>query len=360
MRRTLIVLHRWVGLAVGVVLFVIAVSGTTLVFENAIDRALNPTLWNVAATGPILALDTLVSRVERSAPGRSAGSMSLSSQAGRAWTANVSGLTIFFSPYTGAITGSRTPQESQASFARRLHVLHVELFAGPIGRSIVGAVSGIALLLVISGMTLWWRDKLLRVQTRASWKRINFDLHHAAGILASLVLIVITASGLVVHYDGLSKAIQSLDAAPTPPPPKQPDLATPASAKPSFEAIATTARHALPGADVMFIALGTKSAPATVAMRFPEDRTPGGRSRVFINRYTNMLLGVTSTRDAHIGTRLDNLKRSLHTGDILGPVTRAVWFMATLFLTAQIVTGTLMWWNARPARKSSRHTRPSP
>ncbi len=352
MRRALVFTHRWVALVTGLVLLVTSASGASLVFENAIDRALNPELWFAEGSGPPLSLDTLAARVAASGAGHTVSSMNLTSAPDRAFTASAGGLSVFINPYTGAITGTRTPQQSQATLARLLHVLHVELFAGPTGRSIVGIASGIALLLVLSGTILWWRDKFWRVNTGASWKRINFDVHHAAGIFASLVLIVITTSGLVVHYDGLAKAIQSLDTTPPPPPPKQPDNASGAARTPSFDALAAAARTALPGAEVMFISLGAKQAPATVAVRFPEDRTPAGRSRVFLDRYTDSVLAVTSTRNAQIGTRLDNLKRSVHTGDVLGPVTSALWFIATLFLMSQVITGALMWWNARRARRA--------
>ena len=65
-RQTLIVTHRWVALAVGIVLVVIATSGAALVFEGAIDRALNPRLWRVAPAGALLPIDTLVRASNRS------------------------------------------------------------------------------------------------------------------------------------------------------------------------------------------------------------------------------------------------------------------------------------------------------
>jgi uncharacterized iron-regulated membrane protein len=100
----------------------------------------------------------------------------------------------------------------------------------------------------------------------------------------------------------------------------------------------------------MFISNGDDKNPAVLAMRFPEDRTPAGRSRVFVDRYTGAILAKVSTRDAQLGTRIDNLKRSLHTGDILGKPTEAIWLLAVIALASQVVTGFLMWWNARKGR----------
>ena len=48
-RRALLTLHQWVGLAAGLFLIVISISGGALVFENEIDRALN---WSTSFVTP--------------------------------------------------------------------------------------------------------------------------------------------------------------------------------------------------------------------------------------------------------------------------------------------------------------------
>jgi uncharacterized iron-regulated membrane protein len=100
------------------------------------------------------------------------------------------------------------------------------------------------------------------------------------------------------------------------------------------------------------------NAPAAIALRFPEDHTPGGRSRLFVDRYRGTVLLKASTREAGLGTSLNNLKRSLHTGDVLGKPTEAIWFLAAIALAVQGVTGVLMWWNARAGRAAQRARAP--
>jgi uncharacterized iron-regulated membrane protein len=62
------------------------------------------------------------------------------------------------------------------------------------------------------------------------------------------------------------------------------------------------------------------------------------------------VLLVENTRTAPLGTRILNLKRSAHTGDIFGAPTRALYFIVSLGIALQAVTGALIWWNGRRRR----------
>lgn len=349
MTRFLLVFHRWLALAASLVLIVVALSGSAIVFEGAIDRALNPRLWHVDPAGLPLSLDTLVARVRAVAPEATGGGVALSAAPDRAWTVSAGPSQIFVNPYSGAVLGMRSPADRDRSFARRLHVLHVTLLSKDTGREIVGVVTIAALILVLSGLVLWWPDKLWRVRTSASWKRVTFDLHHLLGASTALVLIVITASGVVIHYEPLGEAIGRLDRSQPPEAVVQPDV-EPGTMPVGFDSIAAVARAALPGAALTSVQSPSTNAPAVAALRYPEDRTPAGRSRVYVDRYRGTVLRTVNTRQAELGTRINNLKRSLHTGDVLGKPTAAVWLLASLALVSQAVTGILMWWNARGSR----------
>jgi uncharacterized iron-regulated membrane protein len=41
------------------------------------------------------------------------------------------------------------------------------------------------------------------------------------------------------------------------------------------------------------------------------------------------------------------LKRSAHTGDIFGAPTQALYFLVSVGIAMQAITGVLIWWNAR-------------
>jgi uncharacterized iron-regulated membrane protein len=254
---------------------------------------------------------------------------------------------VLLNPYTGEVLPEPTRPDPLVAFMRKAHVLHTQLLAGRAGSTIVVAVTFIALFLVLSGIVIWWREKLWRVNTSASWKRINFDLHHALGVSAAIVLLLITSTGLWVHYATVDDWMRKLNRSPTPAAPAQPAV-EPGTPVLSFDSIAAAARGAVPGAAIMNIQLppGPKL-PGMVQLRYPEDHTPAGRSRVFVDKYRGTVLLAMSTREADAGQHMIDIKRALHTGDIYGLPTQILWMFGAFVLATQAVTGVLMWWNAK-------------
>ena len=354
MQRAFLLVHRYLALVGAAVLLLVALSGTTLVFEGAIDRALNEDLWEVEPLPAKLPLDALVSRVREAYPDVVVSGLSLSSVDGRATVISVAGGTqIHMNPYTGKILGTRSAAERNAGLARRLHIFHETLLAGPVGGTIVGIATLMALVLVLSGLVVWWPQMLWRVRFGASWKRVTFDLHHLLGVSAALVILLITASGVVIVYPALGDLLGKLDR--TPPAARPVQRLPDAGARPlTLDSLVHVASATLPGAEVMSISTPRDMAqPIGIAMRFSEDRTPGGRSRVYMDRYRGAVLHVDNARLAGVGTRLNNLKRSIHTGDWFGVPTQILWILAALVMATQAVTGVLMWWNGRAARAAA-------
>jgi uncharacterized iron-regulated membrane protein len=121
------------------------------------------------------------------------------------------------------------------------------------------------------------------------------------------------------------------------------------------------ANAALPGAQTSVINLPPPGkAVYRPLMKFPEDRTPAGRSRVAIDQWSGAVLLRVSTREAELGTTINNLKRSAHTGDIFGWPTQALYFLVSLAIAGQVVTGFLIWWKPKQQLARTRERAPAP
>jgi uncharacterized iron-regulated membrane protein len=88
----------------------------------------------------------------------------------------------------------------------------------------------------------------------------------------------------------------------------------------------------------------------SIRSHFPEDLTPGGRSRVQIDPYSGEVVFAEGSRSAPGGTRAVILNRAIHTGDVLGMPSKIVMSLASALTVVMAISGLLTWWNRPSAR----------
>ncbi len=349
MYRAFLVFHRWLALIVGIFIIAIALTGAVVVFEgpvarNAVDK--------VVPAGARLSLDSLA--VIASALAH-AGPVALisggdSPDAPYAFGVGKPPKIVEINPYSGTVIPPRGGPTRGETFVRAAHRWHTRLTGGKMGEAIVILATYSACILALTGLVPWWRDKIWRVKLSASWKRANFDLHHALGFVATPAILVMTLTGIWMAGEGtITPMVERLNHT-LPLPPPQPAAHAPSAASVSFDSIAHLAHASIPDATVSNMQF-QPSGLVRVQMKEPEDHTPAGRSYVYIDRYNGTVLRTLDTRTAELGTRLKNLQRSLHTGDVFGVPTQVIWLVSVLVLASQGLTGVLMWWNGRKARR---------
>jgi uncharacterized iron-regulated membrane protein len=344
-RRALLTLHQWVGLASGLFLVVISVSGSALVFENGIDRTLNRSTSFVTPGARPLPIEVLIARVQAAYPADRIGGVRIGETSDQAYEFSLSSRqSAMVDPYTGQLLGTR---DREKSVARWVHLLHTRLVAGEAGEKMVGGFSVAMLGLAVTGLLLWWPRRILSIGSASSWKRTNFDLHNVLGFYSSLVMLFITLSGVLIAFEGWTDPlIRRLNDVPDAPVPQSTPVA--GRMRISVDEAIAVAEQALSGAFASNVGLPNgPRAVFRILKKFPEDRTPAGRSRVYVDQFSGTVLLVENTRTAPLGTRILNLKRSAHTGDIFGAPTQALYFVVSLGIALQAITGALIWWNGR-------------
>ena len=78
--------------------------------------------------------------------------------------------------------------------------LHETIGLGRAGALIVTAATGVAVLLELSGLYLWWKRKALAIHRRGGWQRIMFDLHHAAGAVGFVIMLLIASAAITARF----------------------------------------------------------------------------------------------------------------------------------------------------------------
>ena len=352
MYRAFLIFHRWLALCAAILVFAVAITGAATAFEGPIRDA---TAMRVEHGAARLSLDSLAAIAK--AGGATVTAILINGEVSDSPTQFLlrqgsTARAILLNPYTGAVVEAPKAPSRIPLVASRMHRWHTTLTGGKVGKYLVTIATLSSLVLALTGLVLWWRQKIWRVATSASWKRINFDLHHVLGLLASIAILIMTATGAWMLFEpAITPLVLKLDHSPQIPVPAVAPHTADAKAV-SFDSLARIASAAMQGAALM----NMQVAPAGVVriqLRYPEDHTPAGRSFVYVDPFAGGLLRVESTRTAELGTKLLKMQRSLHTGDVLGAPTQIIWFLAALTLASQAVTGVLMWWNARAARRAA-------
>ena len=365
MRKVFLQIHLWLGLSVGLLLALAGLTGSILVFDEEIDALLNPELLVVEAGESRVPFQQVVSTVEAAYPDQPISYVRMPRGAGETFevtTAGTPALEIFVDPHSGSILGDRGVEQG---FTNKLWHLHVHLLSGENGERVMGIVGLLTLLIVLSGVVVWWPRmrrwlEAFLVRWRAGWKRVNFDAHRAAGIwsAAFLALTASTGAALIFHDAFLAVANAVTASAPTPAPPVVVPRA--GTDRVPIDAMLAEAHRALPGGTITYVSFpAAADQPLSVRLHFDEALHPNGRSFVYLDPWTGDALAVESALLAPAGLRALNLLYPLHIGSFGGLVVRvlyALFGLAPLFL---LTTGAIMWWNRTIAPKRKRRRRGS-
>lgn len=348
MRKTLFTLHLYLALATAAFVILLGLTGSIMAFEPEIDRLIHRKISYVQPGAKAMSLEEVSAVVRKAFPGEQIEEYlpSVSPNLSYQIVLENSGA-VYVNQYTGQILGVRP---ARIEFLNYVHQIHLRLAwesesqSDP-GKKIMSWAGVAMLLLLLSGVYLWWPAKRAWISKGASGRRWWFDLHNTVGIVCFVFLLVLTITGIVIGFERQSVPLlykltgsqpaQMPRSFPPPPPGGQPI---------SVDRVMEIARQALPGATpFMIMDLGPKR-PLLVASRYPEDRTPGGRCRVLVDQYTGKVLYVLGSRTAPAGERVRNLNRAIHTGDVFGIPSKIVMSIASLMLVLQAASGVVMWW----------------
>jgi uncharacterized iron-regulated membrane protein len=219
MRRALFQVHLWSGIAVGLYVLMMSVTGSVLVYSNELFVAATPEPIVSKGSGPRLTDDQLSEAATRVYPGYRVvkiGRARNLDQAVDVWLRRGDQRKQrLFDPRSGTDLGDSVP--TGIWLISRLIDLHDNLFAGTTGRK-VNAVGGLALLaLAMTGFVIWWpgvrtwRRSLSLPRdvrwARVGWKRFTWHLHSAIGFWSLAFILVFGVSGV---YLGNPQPFQDL------------------------------------------------------------------------------------------------------------------------------------------------------
>lgn len=208
LRKVLFQVHLWIGLAIGLYIVVLSVTGSAIVYGPQLMRALDTPTPTFDPSREALSTGQLTEAAERSYPGYKV--TSIASQFSRRRPVIRVSLERgddvrerLLNPYTGEDLGDVFPIGVRAVLW--VTSLHDDLLFGQSGRDANGVGSVLATLLALSGAILWWPGKKkwrrsLLVNRKAGWARFNWELHSMAGFWCFALILIWSISGIYLVF----------------------------------------------------------------------------------------------------------------------------------------------------------------
>lgn len=421
--RTLLVdIHLWLGLASGLIVIVVCLSGTLYVFNTEVRELALPELYKAKhAEGAVpMQIETLITKVKTETGGKVV-SIRISSDPDRTYqfmvklknpkkegTADAKNTietaktaigskvketkkgksdekrpsAFAVNPYTGEVLGNISEAKSFAGDFMKtmlglhrwllLHKVEQPIFGTLENRTLGGYITGtsgiIFTLAVISGMVIWFPQKLkswkqgLKVKWTGNWKRTNHDLHNTLGFYACIFLFVMGITGpqwsFSWYREGLRRTLGTYQPEGFEPP-KDPvsviRLNTANAAPLTIADYIKKTDEALPYKGDYNISLAKDS---TSAIAVTKNRlgffAPMAGDKLLLDQYTASVLKIDIFRDKPLNERITGSIKGLHTGEVYGLFTKLIYFLAALIATSLPVTGTMIWLNKLQKKKKKK------
>jgi len=366
-RRWLFQIHLWLGLIVGPVVGIVALTGAIVVFRYELNRLTTPGTAYVTPQAKRLTIDELFERVQAARPGDRINQAGWG-EAGpdTAWNFRSSSpeghrIHTYIDQYTGTISGR---DDYQNKFMQWMFDLHAYLLAGDKGELVNGFVGMATAIFSITGLIVWWPGAArwrfgFRYLWGASWKRQNYDLHKVVGFYASAIVGVVALSGAYFAFPSLyQRVVEKVTRTKV-------TIGAPRAhsqwnqrALPMEEFI-RIAERVQPGATAVQFAIPQKPGdPVTVRTKEPRDWHRIGLNYVYLEPGDGRVIRSDRFSEATLATQMILFMYPLHFGRFGGRLNPAAFYgVMALYVVVGLtpfvlmISGLLMYWNRSLSKK---------
>ncbi|MFN4315701.1 MAG: PepSY-associated TM helix domain-containing protein [Chitinophagaceae bacterium] len=366
--RTVRKAHLWLGLSSGLIVIFLGITGCILAFELEIrswtepyqftdkrDAAyLPPSQLKAAADPHMMSGKTL--GITYPGEGKSA--------IAAYYDENHYEL-VYLDPYTAEVLKHK---DMTQDFFRIVLDGHFYLWLPHhIGQPIVATATLIFLVMLITGIVLWWpRNKAARKQRfsikwSGRWRRKNYDLHNVLGFYMSWIGVFIAITGLVFGFEWFARSVywvssggEIMEEHRHPVSDSTQRLASANMADQLWEEHSTKLEKD-ESLGIYFANLPSDPVEAVVNHR------PGtyyNSDFYHYDQYSGKELPATGSyagafRDASVADKIVRMNYDIHVGAIAGLAGKFLAFFASLIAASLPVTGFCIWWGRRKKKKNS-------
>jgi uncharacterized iron-regulated membrane protein len=376
MKKVSGLIHLWLGMLSGLIVFIVSLTGCIFVFEQEIFDLLHSELvYAETPMGKVKPLSELLGRAQSvlgdKKPIRS---VEVFGDPARSYIFTASKTDkkakniwnyfqqvkyyeeVYIDPYTGALMGTVDRKYEFFNVVRRIH--QNLLLPYETGSLIVGSSCLMFLVLLITGFVLWipktksgWKQRFT-IKWNAKWRRVNYDTHNVGGFYVLPFAVIIVVTGLVWSEDGIYRMLG-------------------AKQRPDFNILQPIVTFKSKPTEnlldkVFQDAIGKKLPFKSMAISIPEKNTTPYRVFVGLSKgagwsssnyyyyhgMSGQQYGQLLQEDKSLGQKWRNTNYDIHTGGVYGMFTKFLAFLASLFCATLPVTGFYIWWGKRNKSKN--------
>ncbi len=369
-------LHLWFGLSVGLIVFIVSLTGTMYVFKDEIQNQLRKDAIYVKTeiiSQKPLSIEVLkekvslemhekfpISSVEIPLDKNKSYEFLYYEKDKKAWNyfdeVKINKL-VYVNQYTGEILGIYNEKYDLFPILKAIH--WSLLLKSDWGKYVVGIPVILFIIMLITGIILWWpKNKKSRKgrfsfdwKNAKTWKRKNYDLHNILGFYASFIALILSLSGIYFAYPWV-KNVFNFTLSGSMELPKEKEIKSRDSlfAKNNsvFDIAAQETRKLYAESSTFRIPLNGKNKKGKELQNLPisvygEDGKFAIRNQVVLDKYSGKLLLNKPHHELTNAEKYANANYDIHTGSYFGIVGKVLWFLTGLVCTSLPVTGFLIW-----------------
>ena len=338
-RTVLFWMHLACGIAAGVVILIMSVTGVALTYEKQMLEWADRRAWTAPpSTGARqLSPETLLAKVAAAEPGAAPIGVTLRADAAAPATVLLEGnRSLLVDPYSGRVIGDAA--SPLRSFFRTMTTWHrylaMEGASRATGKAITGAANFAFLFIVVSGMYLWlpraWKwiqfKNVLWFRGGLAPKARDFNWHNVIGIWSAIPLAIVVAGAMPISYPWASNLVYRIVGDTPPSPPAAAVPATPVTEKPIVTYVSggvdgawAAAQSQIPNWRTMTTRLATAGkAPVVITVDEGYGGQPQKRTTFTIDRATSTVAKAEDFQSLSAGRRARSWLRFAHTGEFYG------------------------------------------
>lgn len=384
-------LHLWLGLSVGIVVFIVSITGATYVFKDEIENLLRKEVIHHGEKNikhkTTLSLSVLEQRVNEQTkepypihwaeiPLDKTKSYKFNyyEKNPKAWhyfDELVVYKTAYVNPFTGEVL---KVYDEKYSFFNIVKFIHWSfLLKSDWGTYVVGIPVLIFIFMLISGIILWWpKNKKARKQriwfqwkNIKSWRRKNYDLHSILGFYSSLVAFIIAVTGVFYSFFFVQALIYVVFSGGETEYPYFSEYKTVAPKEMrnehTLDKMAQQVEVLFPNAYAYSLDFGHEHMDDHEHPNFSVfvkelSYSYHKNHSVIFDENSGELLKVHRHSDKNLGEKAIAANYDIHTGAIFGIWTKILAFVASLICASLPITGFLVWWGRNKKKSAKQNT----